>query len=119
MEDKYSTNTQKEIDNIIQYLYQWHNLFFIEKNYYAEGWAISLREKTIYPRYIVIFKPYNQNKYLIKSFEIHYNKNGKEYFKDLYFIDTISSMNELFREIKNVFYGKDIINSIKKDNSNS
>ena len=111
MEEKYSETTQKAIDRIGQYLEQWNNLFSSEIKYYAEGWSVNLREKTLYPRYIVIFKPYDNNAYSIKSFEIHYDQLGKEYFKDLYFNDSIKSINELLNEIKNIFYGKDILSS--------
>jgi hypothetical protein len=116
MEDKYSKITQKEIDIIKQYLDQWNNLFFRDIKYYDEGWSINLREKAIYPRYIVIFKPYNRIEYSIKSFEIHYNQEGKEYFKSLYFIDNIASIEQLIEEIKMIIYGKDIFESIKKEN---
>lgn len=112
MEEKYSPTTQKEIDIIIQYLDQWNNLFSIEINYYFEGWSISLREKTVYPRYIVIFKAYDQKSYSIRSFEIHYNQIGKEHLKDLYFNDNIISVKILKNEIRNILYGKDIIESV-------
>lgn len=111
MEDKYSKTTQKQIDTISQYLEQWNDLFSSEIKYYAEGWSVNLREKTIYPRYIVIFKAYDHKTFSIKSFEIHYDKLGKEYFKDLYFNDNIRSLDEVLKEIKNVFYGKDILSS--------
>jgi hypothetical protein len=109
MENKYSESTQKEIDTLSRYLDQWNNLFLKEIKYYAEGWSVNLREKTVYPRYIVIFKEYHQHTFSIKSFEIHCNEMGKESFKDLYFIDNIISMDDLFNEIKNIFYGKDIL----------
>ena len=109
MEKKYSPSTQREIDIIFQYLDQWNNLFSTEINYYIEGWSISLREKTLYPRYIVIFKPYNQKSYSIKSFEIHLNQTGKEHYKDLYFIVNIISVKILKNEIRNILYGKDIL----------
>jgi hypothetical protein len=115
MEDKYSDTIQKEIEVINRYLTQWDNLFSKEIKYYAEGWSVNLREKTIYPRYIVIFKEYNQNSFSIKSFEIHNNLIGKEHYKDLYFIDNITSLDALLGEIKNILYGKDILSSVKNE----
>jgi hypothetical protein len=112
MDKKYSPTTQKEIDNISQYLDQWSNLFSLEINYYIEGWSICLREMTIYPRFIVIFKPYDQKSYSIKSFEIHYDQTGNEHFKDLYFIGNIISVKILKNEIRNKFYGKVILKSV-------
>ena len=111
MEDKYSEITQISIDTIIQFLEQWSNIFSREIRYYDEGWSINLREKTLYPRYIVIFKAYHQNLFSIKSFEIHHDRKGNEHFKDLYYIDNIKSLKELLEEIKSIFYGKDILSS--------
>jgi len=111
MENKYSETTQEEIDTLNRYLDQWNTLFLKEIKYYDEGWSINLREKSLYPRYIVIFKAYDQNSFSIKSFEIHCNQIGKEHFNDLYFIDNLISMDEVLSEIKNIIYGKDIINS--------
>jgi len=115
MEDKYSETTQKEIESINQYLEQWSKIFFKEIRYYTEGWSLNLREKTIYPRYIVIFKPYDQNLFSIKSFEIHYDRTGKEHFNALYFIDKINSLDALLKEINNIFYGKDILSSVESE----
>jgi len=112
MEKKYSSNTQNQINDILNFLDTWRELFSIKINYYQEGWAISLREKNLYPRYIVIFKPYELNFYSIKSFEIHFDRENKEIFKELYFNQNIYNLNELIYEIKEIIYGKDIANDL-------
>jgi hypothetical protein len=115
MEKKYSSNTQNQIDDILNYLYTWRELFSIKVNYYQEGWAIFLREKNLYPRYIVIFKPYELNFYSVKSFEIHSNFENKEIFKELYSNQNIYNLKELLCEIKEIIYGKDIANDLMRD----
>ena len=115
MEDKYSLKIQNEINVILKNLNTWKNLFTIKLDYYQEGWAFSLREKNIFPRYIVIFKPYNEQSYSIKSFEIHFDQNINEIYKELYSNENIENLEELFQEIKEVVYGKDIVNITSKN----
>ena len=91
MEDKYSLKIQNEINVILKNLNTWKNLFTIKLDYYQEGWAFSLREKNIFPRYIVIFKPYNEQSYSIKSFEIHFDLNINEIYKELYSNENIEN----------------------------
>ncbi|MFX0026152.1 MAG: hypothetical protein ACFE8M_07035 [Candidatus Hermodarchaeota archaeon] len=112
MEKKYSSTIQNQINDILNYLDTWRELFSIKINYYQEGWAISLREKNLYPRYIVIFKPYELNFFSVKSFEIHFNCDNKETFKELYFNSSVYDLNELMCEIKEIIYGKDIANDL-------
>ena len=73
MEEKNSSETQIQNKKILKFLKIWKKLFNIKISYYQEGWAIYLREKTLYPRYIVVFKPYTSNLYSIKSFEINFD----------------------------------------------
>ncbi|MFW9771048.1 MAG: hypothetical protein ACFFBY_01785 [Promethearchaeota archaeon] len=112
MENKH---IEDQIHKILTYLDKWKELFFIKLNYYEEGWAITLREKNIYPRYIVIFKPYELEKYSLKSSEIHFNKNNHESFNEIYYKTNIYKMNELLNEIKEIIYGKDIADKILRD----
>ena len=76
MENKYSIKTQKEINYILENISIWKDLFFIQTEFFIDGWALYLKEKTIYARKIVIFKSNSQ--YSIKSFEIHLNNYKKE-----------------------------------------
>ena len=117
MDQKYSFETQKEINTVLASFNEWKNLFSIKVDYFYEGWGIYLKEKSLYPRSIVIFKSYSEKNYAIKSFEIHTNK-GKEIYKELYVNENITTMSELYTEVKEIIYGKDIlgsISSIRKD----
>ena len=112
MKNKY---IEDQIHKILAYLDEWKELFSIKLNYYEEGWAISLREKNIYPRYIVIFKPYERESFSLKSFEIHFNKNNDESFNEIYYKTNIYKIDELLNEIKEIIYGKDIADKILRD----
>lgn len=110
MENKYSLEIQKEIDDILNNIDAWKDLFFINYEFYYDGWAIFLKEKNIYPRKIVIFKSYSKNSYSIKSFEIHFNNNiKKEKFKELYSKKNIENKKKLLNELKEIIYGKDLL----------
>lgn len=117
MDHKFSNETQKEVKTVLDKLTEWKNLFSIKVDYFYEGWAIYLNEKSIYPRIIVIFKSYSENYYSIKSFEIHSN-NKKELFKELYVNEKIETIPNLYSEVKEVIYGKDILGSISSMKSN-
>ncbi|MFX0057270.1 MAG: hypothetical protein ACFE85_05495 [Candidatus Hodarchaeota archaeon] len=118
MENKYSFKTQSDINQILNHLENWKNQFSFETSYYYEGWAINLKEKSIYPRLIVIFGPYDENYYSLKSFEIQYDENNKESYKELYLNSKIDNIMNLKKEINEIIYGKDLINSISKEYNN-
>jgi hypothetical protein len=111
MDRKYCPETQKEVNTILDKLDEWKNLFSVKVVYFYEGWAIYLNEKSIYPRSIVIFKPYSENYYSVKSFEIH-STNKKEVFKELYVSERIDTISTLHSEVRDIIYGKDILGSI-------
>ena len=113
MDHKNSLRTQKEVNTVLNKLVEWKNIFSIKVDYFYEGWAIYLKEKSIYPRSIVIFKSYSEDYYSIKSFEIHSNKE-KEFFKELYANEKIENLLNLYSEVKEIIYGKDIIGSISR-----
>jgi hypothetical protein len=113
MDHKNSLKTQKEVNTVLNKLTEWKKLFSINVNYFYEGWAIYLKEKSIYPRSIVIFKSYSEDCYSIKSFEIHSDKE-KEFFKELYANEKIDTLSNLYSEVKEIIYGKDIIGSISR-----
>ena len=115
MNDKYNTKTQIELNSVLERLNEWKTLFFFEVKYFYEGWAIYMREKSAYPRNIVIFKSYYEEFYSIKSFEIHLN-NEKETHKELYVNENIETIPKVQNEIKEIIYGKDILDSITKLN---
>ena len=115
MVDKYSEKTQIEVNSILERLDEWKNLFFFKVRYFYEGWAIYMREKNTYPRSLVIFKSYSNDYYSIKSFEIHFSEK-KETYHELYINEKIDTVQQLKSEIKDVIYGKDILDSITKLN---
>ncbi|MFX1481082.1 MAG: hypothetical protein ACFFCI_23625 [Promethearchaeota archaeon] len=112
MKNKFSPNVQNEFEDIFNKIQIWKDLFDIQLEFYHDGWAISLKERRIYPRSIVIFKCYRKNLYSIKSFEVHPQNYKKEKFNELYFIEDIKSKKELFRELRDIIYGKDLRNHI-------
>ena len=115
MNDKFSVKTQNEVNSILERLDEWKNLFLFEVKYFYEGWAIYMREKNTYPRSLVIFKSYSDDYYSIKSFEIHFREQ-KETYQELYINEKIDTVQQLLSEIKEIIYGKDILNSITKLN---
>jgi len=114
MENKYSIQTQKEIDSLFIRLQVWKDFFFFKIEYHMDGWAIILDEKNAYPRKIIIFKPYREEIYSIKSFEIRQNNGKKDIHEELYFNDKINSLDDLVYEIREIIYGKDLMNIATK-----
>lgn len=114
MEKKYSEKTHSVIEKFLDYVESWKDLFSISINYYVEGWAAYLTEKNMFPRSIVIFNPYDAEYFSVKSFEISYDKNKKEIYTELYSIENIKGIENVCRELKEIIYGKDIINAITK-----
>jgi hypothetical protein len=108
MESKYSPRIQKEINEILSRIKIFKKFFSINIEYYIDGWAIHLKEKSIYPRYFVIFKSLENNLYSIKSFEIQSNNFKNEHYKELYFENNICKIDLLLKELKEIIYGKDI-----------
>ena len=109
MESKYSPEIQAEIDEITNKIQRWQNIFDFKTEFYYNGWAISLREKSVYPRCIIIFKSFDTNSFSIKSFEIHLKNLQKEEYKELYCTDNLNSIKSVLEELKEIIYGKDLI----------
>ena len=114
MENKYSIQTQKEIDSLFIQLQVWKDLFYFKLEYHVDGWAIILDEKNAYPRKIVIFKPFHKDVYSIKSFEVRQNNGRKDVHEELYFNDRINKLDELVHEVREIIYGKDLMNIASK-----
>ncbi|MFW9828768.1 MAG: hypothetical protein ACFFEY_14340 [Candidatus Thorarchaeota archaeon] len=119
MKNKFSKEIQDEIDDLLSKIQKWKNLFEIRIEYYYDGWGIFLREKNLYPRNLIIFKSYKDNKYSIKSFEIHLKDYQKEEYKELFSNDNISNVNDLIIELKEIIYGKDLIEEASRIFNNS
>ena len=114
MNNKFSPNIQNEIECIIDKIQSWKDLFDIQLEFYNDGWAIFLKERSIYPRSIVIFKCYKKNLYSIKSFEVLLQNFKKEELHELYSVEDIKNQKELIKELKEIIYGKDLGNRILK-----
>jgi hypothetical protein len=114
MIDKFSHETQAEINKIMKKIRRWENFFEFQTEFYFNGWAISLREQNLYPRYIIIFKSYDTGLYSIKSFEVHLKNYQKEEFREIYSNDHLEDMNAMLEELKDVIYGKDLIEEASK-----
>ncbi|MFX0072582.1 MAG: hypothetical protein ACFFAO_15965 [Candidatus Hermodarchaeota archaeon] len=110
MESKYSPEIESEINFVLDAIRMYRNLFSINVEYFIDGWAIFLKEKFAYPRCIVIFKSNKHLMYSLKSYEIVFDNYDKERYNELYFIENLKSSEELLKELKNVIYGKDILN---------
>ena len=115
MEKKYEHDTQIQVDKLMKKLGIWKDLFSVKINFYVEGWAAYLMEKNIYPRLIVIFKPYDCDYFSIKSFEVSYDTKANEIHSEIYSQDLIYGFQNLFVELKEIIYGKDIITSISTE----
>ena len=113
MENKYSLETQAEIENILKKIHC-KNSFSVKYEFFFDGWAISLKEKTSYPRLIIIFKSYIKEFFSIKSFEIYNDNDKKKKYNQLYFVEEIKSLEELIKEINAIIYGKDLMNYTSK-----
>ncbi|MFW9941184.1 MAG: hypothetical protein ACFFFT_09090 [Candidatus Thorarchaeota archaeon] len=105
---KFSSETQKEIDEIIKKIQIWKDLFNIKQEYYIDGWSISLKEKNVYPRCIVIFKSYESNQFDIKSFDVYLRNYKKEEYHEIYSVQKIKNQHDLIKELKQIIYGKDL-----------
>ncbi|MFX1380045.1 MAG: hypothetical protein ACFFA4_13225 [Promethearchaeota archaeon] len=114
MKNSFSSDTQAEINKILKKIQIWKNLFEFKIELYFNGWAISLRETNLYPRYIIIFKSYDTNSYSIKSFEVHLKNYQKEEYKELYSNDHIRDTNSMLEELKEIIYGKDLMDQVSK-----
>jgi hypothetical protein len=112
MSSKFSQEIQDEIEKILEFLQFWKNLFYFNTEFYVDGWAISLREKILYPRCIVIFKSFENDLYSIKSFEVHLQNFKMEKFKELYSVEKIKNKEALLIELKEIIYGKDLGNQV-------
>ena len=117
MENKYSLETQVEIENILKE-FQFKNLFYIKYEFFFDGWALFLKEKTLYPRSIIIFKSYNKNSFTIKSFEISLDNHKEEKYKQIYAVEDILNIADLIKELNDIIYGKDLINYTSKKYNN-
>lgn len=109
MENKYSIDTQDQIEELLKKIKIWKNLFSIKYDYFFEGWSITLREKNSYPRIIIMFHSYNDIMYSIRSFEIKGTLSKKEEYIELYSKENIESLEDLIKELKAIIYGKDLL----------
>ncbi|MFW9819532.1 MAG: hypothetical protein ACFFE5_07970 [Candidatus Thorarchaeota archaeon] len=114
MNNKFSHETQAEINEIMKKIRRWEHFFEFQTEFYFNGWAISLREKNLYPRYIIIFKSYDTGLFSIKSFEIHLKNYQKEEYKEIYSDSHIDDANSMLEELKDIIYGKDLIEEASK-----
>ncbi len=114
MNNKFSHEIQDEIEEILNRLRFWGDIFYFNTEIYYDGWAIFLREKNLYPRCIVIFKSHEDDSYSIKSFEVHLQNYKTEKFKELYSVEKIINQDDLLAELKEIIYGKDLGNQVLK-----
>jgi len=119
MDNKYSPQIQIEINEILNKIHDWDKFFDSKIEFYFDGWAIFLKEKNIYPRYIIIFKSYDNIEYSIKSFEVHLKNYKKEEFKELYSLENIKNKEDLLKELKEIIYGKDLIKDASRIYNNA
>jgi hypothetical protein len=112
MINKFSPEIQKEIDGIIKKIQPWKDLFNIKQEFYSDGWSISLKEKNVYPRCIVVFKSYESKQFSIKSFDIYLRNYKKEEYHEIYSVEKIKNQHDLIKELKDVIYGKDLGNQV-------
>jgi len=114
MDSKYTISSQQEINSIMNFLERWKKIFSIKIQYFIDGWSISLTELTLYPRLIVIAKFNNYDYFEIKSFEVELNHIYQNEYKEIFALNRIKTKERLFKEIKEIIYGKDLFNDVKK-----
>jgi len=114
MNSKFSQEIQDDIEEILNQLRFWEEIFYINTELFYDGWTIILREKNLYPRCIVVFKSYENDLYSIKSFEVHLQNFKTEKFKEIYFVEKIETQDALLIELKEIIYGKDLGNQVLK-----
>ncbi|MFX1328972.1 MAG: hypothetical protein ACFE91_12675 [Promethearchaeota archaeon] len=119
MDNKYLPHIQNEINEILNKIHDWDKFFDSKIEFYFDGWAISLRDKNIYPRCIIIFKSYDNTDYSIKSFKVYFKNYKKEEFKELYFLENIKNKEDLLKELKKIIYGKDLIKETSRIYNNA
>ena len=119
MKNKFSIEIQAEIDDFLNKIQNWKDFFDFQIELYFDGWAITLREKSLYPRLIIIFKSFTNNMYSRKSFEIQLKELQKEEFKELYSVDNINNTDALIDELKEIIYGKDLMTEASKIYTNT
>ena len=100
---------QEQIEDLLEKIKIWENLFSIKYDYFMDGWSITLREKNTYPRILVIFHSYSDNLYSIKSFELKNTLAQKEEYLELYSNQNMTSNEDLIKELKAIIYGKDLL----------
>ncbi|MHA1932729.1 MAG: hypothetical protein ACW96X_09335 [Promethearchaeota archaeon] len=108
MDGKVSQDIENDLEEILKELQYWEDLFYFKIDFYFDGWAVFLREKSLYPRCIVIFKSNENHLYSVKSFEVHFQDLKTESFKELYSIEKIKDTASLLIELKDIIYGKDL-----------
>jgi len=119
MKNKFSPEIQNEIDDILEKIHIWKELFYFKVEFYFDGWAILLREKNLYLRSIVIFKSDAKKTYSLKSFEIYLHNLKKEEFKEIYSKENIRNHENILKELKEVIYGKDLLRNALKTYKNA
>lgn len=112
MDIKYNPEIDHEINIVLNRIEFWKELFDIKVEYYIDGWAIFLKEKTLYPRLIVLFK--SSQGFSIKSFEIHVENFQNEIYKELILLENILDVEGALKELRAVIYGKDLIKAVYK-----
>ncbi|MFX1597143.1 MAG: hypothetical protein ACFFBK_13890 [Promethearchaeota archaeon] len=119
MDNKYLPHIQNEINEILNKIHDWDKFFDSKIEFYFDGWAISLRDKNIYPRCIIIFKSYDNTDYSIKSFKVYFKNYKKEEFKELYFLENNKNKEDLLKELKKIIYGKGLIKETSRIYNNA
>lgn len=102
-------NEYDEIDLILNNPYLSNDYFLIRNESFSEGWALFIEERMENPRRIVVSKNIEGNYFGIRSFQIHYKKNGKELVNEIYRIEHIFNIKNLLKELVSIMFGKDLI----------
>lgn len=115
-QNKFSLETQRELESFIEKTKLWKDIFSFKIDFYFDGWAAFLKENHIYPRCIVVFRSYETGLYSIRSYEIHLDDLNKEEYQEIYFVGNIENETQLIKELKDIIYGKDLEEQVRKVN---
>ncbi|MHA1914417.1 MAG: hypothetical protein ACW986_13155 [Promethearchaeota archaeon] len=115
-QNKFSPKTQQEIESFLEKTKLWEHIFSFKIEFYFDGWAIFLKENHAYPRCIVVFRSYENGFYSIRSYELQLLNFKKEKYNELYFVGYIKNQTQLIKELKDIIYGKDLGEQIRRIN---
>jgi len=100
-----------EINSILLSLEHWNQIFRAKKEFYIDGYCLFFEEQNIYPRLISMYKSYETKEFSICSYKRIFDlEKCEDSFQKLYSVNGINNIQDLTNKLKEIFYGKDLLN---------